>query len=38
MIEFPFWLGSLGWAACLLFWVAVVCLVFLAIRWLNNKL
>lgn len=38
MIEFPLWFGGLGWAGCLLFWAVVVWLVYLAVKWLNNKL
>lgn len=38
MIEFPFWLGGLGWAVCLLLWAVVAWLAYLAIRWFNNKL
>lgn len=38
MMEFPLWIGGLGWAACLLFWAIVAWLVYLAVKWLNDKM
>lgn len=38
MIEFPLWFGGLGWLTTVLFWMVVAWLVYLAVKWLNNKL
>lgn len=38
MIDFPFWVGGLGWTACLLFWTVVAGLVCILIKWINDKL
>ncbi len=38
MIEFPFWIGGLGWLGTILFWMIVAVVFYQIVKWLNSKL
>lgn len=36
MIEFPFWIGSIGWFILILFWLSIAFILYLSIKYIND--